>query len=164
MTTLPLATLRTLDTTLFNAIRKFDKRITANPSVSVLKVQRQKLADLWMEYRNEIERRELASASQQEVIFTTFVPAPEIGRGCVREIRRTKNFVLSGFRWDGRDPVKLTIDSQPLYRDAFRHFHAHFFFKPRPGYVFTPQPRRNHSTNSRGLRLAWLLGLSGGVK
>lgn len=41
---------------------------------------------------------------------------------------------------------------------------AQFFVEPRPGYVFTPQPRRNPSTNSRGLRLAWLLGLSGGVK
>lgn len=39
-----------------------------------------------------------------------------------------------------------------------------FLVASRQAYSITPQPRRNHSTNSRGLRLAWLLGINGGLR
>jgi hypothetical protein len=41
---------------------------------------------------------------------------------------------------------------------------ARFFVEPRPGYVLTPAPRRRLAENCRGLRLVWLLTLSGGVR
>jgi len=61
-------------------------------------------------------------------------------------------------------PAGRVISGAPPHDGALpsRTARARFFFcvEPRPGYVLKPQPRRNHSTNSRGLRLAWLLGIN----
>ncbi len=124
MKELTKATVEMLERTTWSALQKFEKRIKANPGVPVLVKHRDELNVMWQAYREELKRRDREAASKEEVIFTTFIPNPDMGRGCVREIRRTKNFQIDGWWWSGRAPVQFDAERKPCYSEPFKHFAA----------------------------------------
>jgi hypothetical protein len=72
--------------------------------------------------------------------------------------------VLTGTELNAVRPSTMRTGDVTGFRLQLPPQPAHFFVEPRPGYVLTTQPRRNHSNNARGLRLAWLLGINGGLQ
>lgn len=121
MKTLTLAPLRTLEGTAWYALKKFDARVKANPGVEQIKRHRDALSEMWQCYRTEIQARERAAAAKEEVVFTTFEPKA-LGMSATREIRRTKNFELTGFWWRGVPPSSFNVERKAAYFDPLKHF------------------------------------------